>query len=166
MNTLPTVAITLAYLVPLALLAVLLSGRRQRHPPWLLAVILIALPVFYVGHYLMLQQLQGWPSDTRLPERFRLLAFDIIEPDPNTADPGRILMWIQAAGERDPRVYAQSYRVQLHQALVAAGKRQQQGRQQIGGAVPQGRTEFSAGENARQVIRFEDAVAKPLPSKQ
>ena len=165
MNALPTVTITLVYLLPVVLLALLLIGRRRRHPAWLLTIVLIALPAFYIGHYLMLQQLKGWPSDTELPQRFHLLAFDIIEPDPNAADPGRILLWIQGVGEKNPRVHAQPYRKQLHQTLVAAGKRRQQGYQQIGSKAPKGSTASMPERQAEQVIRFEDAITKPLPSK-
>ena len=165
MNALPTIAITLIYVVPLALLALLLGGRGQRHPVWLLTLILLALPIFYIGHYLMLQELKGWPSGAELPDRFRLLAFDIIEPDPSAADPGRILLWVEVAGEREPRVYTRPYRKQLHEDLVAAGKRQQQGRQQIGSMTPQGRTSSATGAQDEQIIRFEDATSKPLPAK-
>ena len=165
MNALPTVAITLIYLVPLAMLALLLSGRGQRHPVWLLTLILVALPIFYIGHYLMLQELKGWPSGAELPDRFRLLAFDIIEPDPSAADPGRILLWVEVVGGREPRVYTRPYRKQLHQDLVAAGKQQQQGHSQIGRKTPQGRTSSATGGQDEQVIRFEDATSKPLPAK-
>jgi hypothetical protein len=164
-NALPTVAITLFYVAPLALLALLLSGRGQRHPAWLLTLILVALPIFYIGHYLMLQELKGWPSGAELPERFRLLAFDIIEPDPGAADPGRILLWVEAGGETEPRVYTRPYRKRLHQDLVAAGKQQQQGRPQIGSKTPQGRASSTTGAQDEQVIRFEDAISKPLPAK-
>lgn len=165
MNALPTIAVTLIYLVPLALLALLLSGRGQRQPVWLLTLILIALPIFYIGNYLMLQELRGWPSSAELPDRFRLLAFDITEPDQKAAEPGRILLWIELVGERDSRVYAQPYRKQLHEALVAAGKRQEQGRQQIGSKTPAEGTSSATGGQGEQIIRFEDAISKPLPAK-
>lgn len=166
MSALPSIAITLTYLAPLAVLALLLSGRGQRLPVWLLTLILVLLPVFYIGHYLMLQELKGWPSSAELPERFRLLAFDIIEPDPNTAKPGRILLWIDGIGKRDPRVHELPYRKQLHRALVAARKRQAQGRQQIGSKPPEGKTPSEAVRQNEQIIRFEDAISKPLPAKQ
>ena len=165
MSALPSILITLIYLAPLALLALMLSGRGQRHPVWLLTVILVLLPVFYIGHYLMLQELKGRPSSAELPERFRLLAFDITEPDPNTAEPGRILIWIDGIGERDPRVHELPYRKQLHQTLVAARERQVQGHQQIGNKPPQGATPTGAVRQNEQIIRFEDATSKPLPAK-
>lgn len=165
MNALPSVAITLIYLAPVALLALLLSERGQRHPVWLLTLILVLLPIFYIGHYLMLQELKGWPSSAELPERFRLLAFDIMEPDPSTAEPGRILLWIDGIGGRDPRVHELPYRKQLHRALVAARKRQAQGRQQIGSKAPGGGKPSEAAGHEEQVIRFEDATSKPLPAK-
>lgn len=166
MSALPSILITLIYLAPLALLALMLSGRGQRHPVWLMTLILVLLPVFYIGHYLMLQELKGRPSSAELPERFRLLAFDITEPDPNTAEPGRILLWIDGIGERDPRVHELPYGKQLHQTLVAARERQAQGHQQIGNKPSQGATPTGAVRQNEQIIRFEDATSKPLPAKQ
>ena len=165
MSALPSILITLIYLAPLALLALMLSGRGQRHPVWLLTLILVLLPVFYIGHYLMLQELKGRPSGAELPERFRLLAFDITEPDPNTAEPGRILLWIDGIGKTEPRVHARPYSKQLHQDLVAAGKRKQQGHPQVGSKASKGVTASAAGRPDAQIIRFEDATSKPLPAK-
>ena len=62
-----------AYVLPLALLALLLAGRRKR-PAWLLVSLIAALPVFYVVQYLLLQSLQGWPVDDALTKEF-MVAF-------------------------------------------------------------------------------------------
>ncbi len=113
----------------------------------------------------MLQELRGWPSAAELPDRFRLLAFDIVEPEPAAANPGRILLWIAVVGKSEPRVHALPYSKQLHQALAAAEKRQAQGRQQIGSKVPKGATASAQNQPGGQIVQFEDAVSKPLPEK-
>ena len=166
MSTVETVAMTLGYLFPVALIALLLTAQVRRHPRWLLTTVLLALPVFYVGHYLLLQQLQGWPSTAPLPEHFRLLGFDIREPRSKEQDGGRILLWIKAADDEQPRVHALAYRKTLHRELVAAGKRQEQGRPQLGtrsrGAA---NTVSDPGNRAPGDIRFSDAETRALPAK-
>lgn len=165
MSTVPTAAITLVYLLPVALVALLLTTRWLRSARWLLPSVLLALPAFYVGHYLILQQMQGWPSKAPLPTKFELLAFDITEPDPNTGRSGQILLWINAGDDDQPRVHRLGYQKDLHQELVAAGQRQAQGRPQVGTRG----TGVSAavGSNAakKEVISFRDKVGRSLPSK-
>ena len=166
MSTVQTIAVTLGYLLPVALIALLLTAQVRRHPRWLLSTVLLALPVFYVGHYLLLQQLQGWPSTAPLPEHFRLLGFDIREPRPSKQDSGRILLWVKAADHEQPRVHVLAYRKTLHQELVAAGRRQEQGRPQFGTRSGRAATTASnAGDRAPEDIRFSDAQTRALPAK-
>ncbi len=164
MTPLQTVTLTLLYLLPVALLALMLSGDSRQRPRWLLVTVLLALPVFYIGHYLTLRELQGWPATTDLPPEFRLLAFDVREPDPKTGQPGQILLWLRANGDEQPRVYRQPYRKQLHQELVDAGQRQAEGRPQIG-RTAQREARRSGETGAAQVVRFQDAETRRLPAK-
>jgi len=166
MSAIQTIAITLVYLVPVALLALLLIAQHRRHAHWLLTSLLLILPVFYVSHYLLLQQLRGWPSTAALPQQFRLLAFDISEPDPNTDRPGQILLWIHNSDSDQPRVYRLNYRKDLHQELVGAGQRLAEGRPQV---RFHGRPSNPAGTGAdtdgQEIIRFRDEAGRSLPSK-
>ncbi|MCW9079352.1 MAG: hypothetical protein OQK74_09275, partial [Gammaproteobacteria bacterium] len=109
MSTIQMVAMTLVYLLPVALVTLLLTTLGRGHPRWLLTAVLLAVPVFYVGHYLLLQQLPGWPSHAALPQQFRLLGFDIIEPDTKAGQSGRILLWVNAADSYQPRVHRLAY---------------------------------------------------------
>ena len=166
MSTVQTVAMTLGYLLPAALIALLLTAQVRRHPRWLLSTVMLALPVFYIGHYLLLLQLQGWPSTAPLPERFQLLGFDIREPRPQEQDNGRILLWVKATDHEQPRVHALAYRKALHQELVAAGKRQEQGRPQFGTRNRHTPTTASdPSDSAPGDIRFSDAETRALPAK-
>lgn len=164
MSAIQTAAVTLVYLLPAALVALLLTAPGQRHPRWLLTTVLLALPVFYIGHYLLLQQMQGWPSTAPLPQQFQLLAFDITEPDPNSDRPGHILLWVDSGDNDRPRVHRLAYRKELHRELVAAGQRQAKGRPQIGS---RGTATGAAARNTdtKEVISFRDQVGRSLPSK-
>ena len=162
MHGLPAFSLTLAYLIPVALLA-LLFGTQRRRPRWLIAVVLMALPVFYIAHYVSVGAIQGWPSNAPLPERFELLAFRIEEPDPADDSAGEILLWAQQHDLEQPRVHRLSYNKELHQELVAAGRRQAKGTPQVGTRS----SDKSAGATAdeRTAIRFHDQQRAGLPSK-
>ena len=95
MNVGTQLGLVLAYLLPTVLVAWLLTKILNKHRRTAV-VILTMLPLFYIGHYLLLEQLQGWPSTSRLPDSFRLIAYEALEPDKRTRDPGRILVWVQA----------------------------------------------------------------------
>jgi len=166
MNAVMTVAMTLVYLLPVALVALLLTAQHRRHARWLLTTVLLALPLFYVGHYFLLQQMQGWPSTAPVPQQFQLLAFDITEPDPNMDRAGQILLWIDAGHGNQPRVHRLAYHKDLHQELAAAGKRQAKGRPQIGVRSAQ-TVSAAAGPNTvtQEIIRFRDKAGRSLPSK-
>lgn len=156
--------LVLAYVLPVALLALLLT-RAQARPRRLLVGVLIMLPLFYTGHFLLLQAVQGWPSHARLPERFRLLAFDISEPDPKHRRAGEILLWVLAEGMTEPRAHRLDYDKAMHQALVDAGRRQAQGRPQIGVRRDTGRTNPSLAEARRPRFEFQDEEPVALPEK-
>lgn len=166
MSAIQTVAITLVYLLPVALIALLLATQSRPHGRWLLTTVLLVLPLFYIGHYLLLQGMQGWPSNMALPQQFQLLAFDISEPDPNTYEPGQILLWTHTGDSEQPRVHRLAYRKGLHRELVAAGQRQAQGRPQTGIRSPPPASDTTApGTDRQEIIRFKDTANRTLPSK-
>lgn len=161
-----SLSLSLVYVVPLALLALMLS--RPRAPArWAVILLLASLPLFYVAHYLLLQQLPGWPSDDTVPAEFELLAFDISEPDPASAYRGEILMWVRSGHDATPRVHRLEYRKSLHQALSNAGEMQAAGRPQVGHRVTAGTKPADAGGSERpgESIRFSDAERRGLPAK-
>ena len=126
-------SISLAYVLPIAMLALLLTGKGQPSRKWTV-VILVALPVFYALHYQLLSALQGWASDAPLPAEFQLIAYDVAEPAPGAGDGGRILLWVRdlETPKQPPRVHRLGYTRVLHESLVNAGARQKQGEVQVG----------------------------------
>lgn len=157
----------LAYVAPVAALAVLLvsgRGRSRAVATW----VLLALPVFYALHYVMLQRLQGWPSDAVLPDTFELLAFVVSEPGDTPTRDGEIVLWIRTPANPTPRAHRLAYRRTLHQSLAEAGKRLALGRPQQGqradpAAGPEAPAKHADDSGA---IRFSDAPPHArLPEK-
>ena len=157
--------VTLLYLLPVALVALLLVSEARR-PRWLLPLVLASLPLFYIAHYRLMAGLQGWPSDAALPAEFRLLAYQVTEPDPQNGDDGQILIWALADGRTQPRVHRLAYDKGLHRSLVRAGQRQAEGRQQVGRrpAKPSTARPAQPGDGGPQV-EFDDERPPALPAK-
>jgi hypothetical protein len=159
-------AAALFYAVPIALLAMLFGERFATRGAGL-ALVLLALPAFYVGHYFLVKHLQGWPSNNPLPDEFRLLGFEVREPGANGSGNGEILLWVAAAGADRPRVHRVGYRRQLHESLIAAAERQARGHPQTGHRTDT-RSAASAGsvDATLTEIRFRDADIGRLPAKE
>jgi len=131
MSTLAVVALTLLYLFPLALLGLLLA-RWSALPRWLVTLLLVSLPLFYIGHYQALKSMQGWPSNAPPPRAFHLLASEVREPDPATEDRGEILLWVRATDTGKTRLHRLPYNRELHRGLQQAGRELAAGHPQVG----------------------------------
>ena len=154
-----------AYALPLALAALALSrvGVRSR----VTVAVLVALPLFYLAHYLGLRQLAGWPVDAAPPERFNLLAERVQEPDRKAGTAGAVYLWVNTSEAPQPRAFELPYSKSLHTQLAAASQRRAAGNPQLGlkrepGKVGSSSTEVSEG---RAAYRFSDRPERRLPSK-
>jgi len=156
--------LTLLYVVPVAIVAVLLSTHSRR-PRWLVSALLIGLPVFYIGHYQMIQAIRGWPSDAALPDEFQLLAFRVHEPDTRSGDQGEILLWVQGLADPQPRVHRLAYQKALHLALAQAGQRQAEGKRQIGSTIRQASANPAEPQREQAGVGFRDESKPTLPAK-
>ena len=156
---------TLVYLLPVALVT-FVADHEGRATALALIVVLLALPVFYVGHYVLLQHCRAGRADAALPQQFRLLGFDIIEPDTRASESAGYLLWVNDADSDQPRVHRLTYRKDLHQELVAAGQRQAEGRTQLGTRSRQAANASSGQAGiAQEIISFSDATPRSLPAK-
>ena len=159
-----TLLLSAAYLLPIALIALLMVGKAPSARRKIL--LLAALPAFYIAHFLGLQAIQGWPARTPPPDDFQLLAHSIREPGPRAGDDGEILLWLRRGPDQPPRVHRLAYDRQLHQALTEAGERQAAGRPQRGYRRHQEATsgDGPSPESAAR-LRFEDDTPRGLPAK-
>jgi len=104
--------LAIAYAVMGALLLYLLVATRRSVSFKIFTVVLIS--GLYVGTYLGLKELQGWPVNEPLPERFRLHWAMINEPDKAQDAQGTIYLWIQTSAPNgklidEPRAYHLPY---------------------------------------------------------
>ena len=158
--------LVLAYLLPTVLVAWLLTQIFPTRPRATLIVLLI-LPLFYIGHYLLIERLQGWPSESRLPDSFRLISYEAVEPNKRTGDPGRIFIWLQTDGDPDPRVHVVDYDPELHRRLGEAAAQQFAGKPQRGEVRPadeNGSSESPGGDGPPRLF-FRDDSRRLLPPK-
>ncbi len=152
----------LAYLLPVLLAAVLLL--RCRLPQWTRVLLLLALPLFYIGHYLGLKTLPGWPSADPLPTRFELLGERIQTPDAAAGTGGYIELWVLPQDAKVSRLFRLPYSRVMHERLRKARQQRAEGKRQQGvreaGATP--------GEGSPQPgseWRFRDLPRRSLPPK-
>jgi hypothetical protein len=156
--------IVLLYLVPVALLALLLASAETR-PRWLVVTAIACLPVFYSLHYLLLEDLQGRPSGAELPTSFELLAFSIEEPQPGANQAGHILIWARETDADSPRVHRLDYDRDLHENLSDAGQRIATGTVQYGKRTTSVADNGGRSDSAIDGYRFSSQPPKTLPPK-
>ncbi len=97
-------------------------------------LVLIALVAFFWVEYASLQRFAGWPADAALPQRFRLLASEIREPDKKTREPGVIYWWLRDLDhpESPPRAYRLPYDARLHEQSARVLEEQGKGASWVG----------------------------------
>lgn len=127
-------AVVASYVV-LALLVLVMILYSRFH--WILkAGVVVLVSAFYPVSYLAFMALLGWPTEQRLPDRFRLVAAQVYEPDKQRATTGAIYLWATdlstRAGRVTPRAYELPYSVTLHERVVEASKQLQKGVPQMG----------------------------------
>ena len=87
-------------LLAVLLLAMLLYSRIH----WGIKAVIVALvSTFYPISYFSLMTLLGWPTATKLPDRFRLVAAEVYEPDKSQGSPGEIYLWVTSLSENAGR---------------------------------------------------------------
>ena len=154
--------LVVAYVLPVVLLVwVWLSSSTSGRLKLLLT---LCLPLIYWAHWQGLQHLRGWPADEKLPERFELIAADVVEPTPEKSISGNINLWIRLVSDGEPRAYALPYTRRLHQSLYDTKQRMQAGQRQFGrlydASSPRG---ADIGNN--QKLEFQNASRALLPPK-
>ena len=155
-----------AFLALLCTLALLWS----HWPSWLKACLLVCVTVFYFFAHDEVNNLAGWPTAERLPERFQLLAAVIEEPTAH--NPGALYLWVNAVQDGrplpQPRAYRLPYTKDLHALLNDALRKIREGVSQLGTLDPKrGRPGLSwlRPGSDEQVIKLRDMPKPQLPEK-
>ena len=102
----------------------LLFNLRTGFPWFLKAVMVLIVTFFYVFTYNSYKSLLGWPTKDFLPERFRLIAAQIYEPNVILNSEGSIYVWItdmnDQSGLSTPRSFQITYNKETHEKLSKA----------------------------------------------
>ncbi len=163
----------LSLAIAFALLASLLLALcvRGLWPAWVKCAVIVLVSGFYLYHYKTLEQALGWPTFQSPPEKFLLIAHQVIEPDPANGSEGAIYLWAasidSSSVEDTPRSYALPYTKNLHAKLDSARAGQRKGIPQIGEIDEQEQRYFATRLTARQVDNIEiyDLPEPTLPDK-
>lgn len=123
-------------LLAVLLLAMLIYSRLH----WgIKAAAIVLVSAFYPISYFALVDLLGWPTGTKLPDRFRLIAAQVYEPDKAQGTRGEIYLWVTSldenAGRGTPRAYKIPYSPALHSKLDEADKALKNGTAEMGEVV-------------------------------
>ncbi len=176
------IGLAAAYVFVAALVLNLWLATQWRTSVKVCLVVLVSL--LYIGTYMGIKELRGWPTDEPLPESFHFVWAKIDEPDKRIGSKGQIYLWVQALtenGEIDsgPRSYQLSYDVQLAEKVEKAMRDTENGDQLRGKSGRSPDKDLSDGvklpdaqgsdvtyfKNAPIVLQFEARAKATLPKK-
>ena len=118
-----TIMLILLGYVALGFLLLIFSMRTNFH--WILkATMIVTLTFFYISTYKSFNNLLGWPTKESLPDRFRLIAAQIYEPNIVINSEGSIFLWITNMNEKSglstPRSIELNYSKEIHEKISKA----------------------------------------------
>ena len=137
---------------------------------------IIITTFFYILTYDSFKNLIGWPSSDSLPDRFRLVAAQIYEPNALISSEGSIFLWItdmdDLAGLSTPRSYSIKYNKDVHERISKALVSLKNGIPQMGENVDENKKNIISSvlkkEKASAVsskLNFFDMPNQLLPEK-
>lgn len=133
MTEIQTILIIAYVLLAALLLLVLVYGRLHFVFKLMLVVMVAAL---YHFSYQGWKQVQGWPSQTTLPDNFILHASVIDEPDQEKGSKGQIFVWASelkgSFPSSEPRAYVLPYDQEVHSSLEDALRNMRNGVVELG----------------------------------
>lgn len=97
------------------LLVVLARSGISRH---IACLTVVAMSAFYIATFYWISGLLGWPAPLAVPDRFKVIATRVREPDLVHQRPGAVHLWLEALDEHnipsgEPRAYVLPYSAEL-----------------------------------------------------
>lgn len=100
------------------------------------AATIIITSLFYLVAYFSIPPMLGWPTTADLPQKFKLNAIQIMQPDKLTNTDGVIYLWLTEIDDLEaaatPRAYELPYSDPLYKAVNEARTRMKKGIEQLG----------------------------------
>ncbi len=100
------------------------------------AITIIITSAFYIVSYFSFPPLLGWPTKQALPSHFRLLSSEVHQPDKLTGTEGAVYLWLKEVEDITtyvlPRAYVLPYSNLLHERIISAQSKIDQGIPQLG----------------------------------
>ena len=97
---------------------------------------IILTTCFYIVSFFSLPPLLGWPTSAELPQKFKLIAAEVTQPNKTTGAEGAIYLWLTEVDDlnssRPPRAYKLTYSDLLHEQVLGAKIKLGKGVQQLG----------------------------------
>jgi hypothetical protein len=178
-----TILATVAAYIALAILLLSLN-LASRWRWWIKAGAVVITAGFFAITYFTIVGLIGWPTTDRLPDRFTLLATEVVEPDRFIGTDGAIYLWLRELNEDNlpvgaPRGFQIIYTDPLADAADAAQDKLDAGEQVQGEFGENQEDEAEAGQPAGEdgqranaagyelnfTLQFNDMPIVALPEK-
>ena len=97
---------------------------------------IIITTIFYVITFMSFSPLLGWPTEGDPPEKFRLVAAHVLQPNKITGSEGAIYIWLteidDLRSDTAPRAYEFPYTSALHEIVINATTKLRKGMPQLG----------------------------------
>lgn len=115
--------IVLSYVAIGTLLLVVLAQTGMAR--WLAATAVAAMSAFYIATFYWVTGLLGWSAPLAVPDRFKVVATRVVEPDLRHQRPGAVHVWLEELDDRnissgEPRAYILPYSTELAARVSAA----------------------------------------------
>lgn len=136
---------------------------------------IIITTAFYIISYLSFPPLLGWPTTQAPPERFKLIAAHVDQPDKASGDEGGIYLWVTQIEDLTsygpPRAYKLPYTNLMHEVVIKANAKLKKDIPQLGEMLEEGSMKVDVEDTSRAgvdsvPIEFYDLPDPLFPDKE
>lgn len=136
---------------------------------------IIITTAFFIISYMSFPPLLGWPTTQQPPERFKLIAVHVKQPDKVSGDEGAIYLWVTQIDDLTaygpPRAYKLPYTDLLHEAVIKASAKLKKDIPQLGEMLEEGSMKADTEDTTRAgvntvPVEFYDLPDPLFPEKQ
>lgn len=128
---------------------------------------IIITTAFYIISYISFPPLLGWPTTQQPPERFKLLAAHVEQPDKSSGDEGAIYLWVNQIDDLtaygEPRAYRLPYSDLMHEVVIKANAKLKKDIPQLGELNEEGAMQVEVQDSSRAGVADAPIVFYDLP---